>query len=161
MIFSMVNCLSLKLNHKIRKMFLSPGQESNLQPSDLQWDALIIELPGLRWQREGYGVYWLHAYVLALATRFFRDCWNQECSTPSWKQIQWLLLFLLYQIGRSLTFSFLNQPLYHCYFTLSNARRCSSRESFWVRKGKLCLNLYIWLASRFPSPFPPWPASLL
>ena len=30
-----VNCLLLKLNRKLRKMFLSPRQESNPQPSDL------------------------------------------------------------------------------------------------------------------------------
>ena len=49
----MVNCLLLKLNRKLGKMFLTPRRESNLQPSDLQRDALTIELPGHRWQREG------------------------------------------------------------------------------------------------------------
>ena len=39
------------------KMFLSPRWESNPQPSDLRWDALTIELPGLRWQREGHDMY--------------------------------------------------------------------------------------------------------
>ena len=38
-------------------MFLSPRRQSNLQPSDLQWDALTIELPGLRWRREGHDMY--------------------------------------------------------------------------------------------------------
>ena len=42
----LVNCLLLKLNRKLRKMFLSPRRESNPQPSDLRWDALTIELPG-------------------------------------------------------------------------------------------------------------------
>ena len=51
------NCLLLKLYRKLRKMFLSPRRESNPQPSDLRWDALTIELPGLRWQREGHDVY--------------------------------------------------------------------------------------------------------
>ena len=31
------------------KRFLSPRQGSNPQPSDDQWDALIIELPRLKW----------------------------------------------------------------------------------------------------------------
>ena len=35
-----VKCLLLKLNRKLRKMFLSPRRESNPQPSDFQWDAL-------------------------------------------------------------------------------------------------------------------------
>ena len=48
------NCLLLKLYRKLRKMFLSPRRGSNPQPSDLRWDALTIELPGLRWQREGH-----------------------------------------------------------------------------------------------------------
>ena len=51
------NCLLLKLYRKLRKMFLSPRRESNLQPTDLWWDALTIELPGLRWQREGHDMY--------------------------------------------------------------------------------------------------------
>ena len=38
-------------------MFLSPRRESNPQSFDLRWDALTIELPGLRWQREGHDVY--------------------------------------------------------------------------------------------------------
>ena len=38
----LVNCLLLKLNRKLRKMFLSPRRESNPQPSDLRWDALTI-----------------------------------------------------------------------------------------------------------------------
>ena len=38
-------------------MFLRPRRESNPQPSDLWWDALTIELPGLRWQREGHDMY--------------------------------------------------------------------------------------------------------
>ena len=44
-----VNCLLLKLNRKLRKMFPSSRGKSNAQPSDLRWDALTIELPGLRW----------------------------------------------------------------------------------------------------------------
>ena len=48
------NCLLLKLYRKLRKMFLSPRRESNPQPSNLRWDALTIELPGLRWQKEGH-----------------------------------------------------------------------------------------------------------
>ena len=52
------NCLLLKLYRKLRKMFLSPRRKSNPQPSGLRWDALTIELPGLRWQREGHDVYW-------------------------------------------------------------------------------------------------------
>ena len=36
------NCLLLKLYRKLRKMFLSPRWESNLQPSDLRWDTLTI-----------------------------------------------------------------------------------------------------------------------
>ena len=40
----MENCSLLKLYRKLRKMFLSPRRESNLQPSDLRWDALTIEL---------------------------------------------------------------------------------------------------------------------
>ena len=51
------NCLLLKLYSKLRKMFLSPRRESNTQPSHLQWDALTIELPGLRWQREDKDMY--------------------------------------------------------------------------------------------------------
>ena len=51
------NCLLLKLYLKLRKMFLSPRRETNPQPSDLQWDALTIELPGLRWQWEGHDMY--------------------------------------------------------------------------------------------------------
>ena len=51
------NCLLLKLYRKLRKMFLNPRRESNPQPSDLRWDALTIELPGLRWQREGHDMY--------------------------------------------------------------------------------------------------------
>ena len=51
----------LKFYRKLRKMFLSPRQESKAQPSDLRRDALTIELPGLRWQR-GYDVYrFVHA----------------------------------------------------------------------------------------------------
>ena len=34
------NCLLLNLKRKLRKMFLSPRRESNLQPSDLGWDAI-------------------------------------------------------------------------------------------------------------------------
>ena len=49
--------LLLKLYRKLRKMLLSPRRESNPQPSDLRSDALIIELPGLRWQREGHDMY--------------------------------------------------------------------------------------------------------
>ena len=37
-------------------MFLSSRRESNPQPSNLRWDALTIELPGLRWQREGHDI---------------------------------------------------------------------------------------------------------
>ena len=51
------NCLLLKLYRKLRKMFLSSRRESNPQPSDFRWDALTIELPGLRWQREGHDMY--------------------------------------------------------------------------------------------------------
>ena len=45
------------------KLFASQTQKTipepkNLQPSDFLWDALTIELPRLRWQREGYDVYW-------------------------------------------------------------------------------------------------------
>ena len=60
------NCLLLKLYRKLRKRFLNPRLESNPQPSDLRRDALTIELPGLRWQREGYDVYWFvrATYVL-------------------------------------------------------------------------------------------------
>ena len=47
----------IKHNRKLRKMFLSPRRESNPQPSDLGWDALTIELPGVRWQREGHDMY--------------------------------------------------------------------------------------------------------
>ena len=56
----------LKLFLQTQKMFLSPRRAYNPQPSDLQWDALTIELPGLRWQREGYDVYWFvcATYVL-------------------------------------------------------------------------------------------------
>ena len=36
------------------KMFLSPRWESNPLPFDLRWDTPTIELPGLRWQREGH-----------------------------------------------------------------------------------------------------------
>ena len=32
------DCLLLKLYRKLRKMFLSPRRESNLQPSDLRWE---------------------------------------------------------------------------------------------------------------------------
>ena len=46
-------------------MFLRPRRESNPQPSDLWWDALTIELPGLRWQREGHDIYRFVTY---------RDC---------------------------------------------------------------------------------------
>ena len=64
-----VNCLLLKISRKLRKIFLSPRRDSNPQPSDLRWDALTIELPGLRWQREGYDVYWfVYWCVLAHAT---------------------------------------------------------------------------------------------
>ena len=63
-----VNCSLLKLNRKLRKIFLNPRRESNPQLSDLWWDALTIGLPGLRWQREGYGVYWFvrATYVLLI-----------------------------------------------------------------------------------------------
>ena len=54
-LYTMENCLLLKLYRKLRKMLLSPRQELNPQPSDLQWDAL--QLPGLRWQTEGHDVY--------------------------------------------------------------------------------------------------------
>ena len=49
-------------------MFLSLRQKSNPQPSDLRWDALTIELPELKWQREGYDVYWFvrATYVLLI-----------------------------------------------------------------------------------------------
>ena len=53
----MENCLLLKLYRKLRKTSLSPRRESNPQPSDLRWDALTIELPGLRWQRGGHNMY--------------------------------------------------------------------------------------------------------
>ena len=55
---SLVNCLLLKLNRKLRKMLLIPKRELNPKPSDLRWDALTIELPELRWQRQDYDVYW-------------------------------------------------------------------------------------------------------
>ena len=42
---------------ELRK-FMSSRREPNTQPSDLWWDAQTIELPELRWQREGYDVYW-------------------------------------------------------------------------------------------------------
>ena len=44
-------------NRKFRKMFPSPIRELNPQSSDLRWEALTIELTGLRWQRECYDVY--------------------------------------------------------------------------------------------------------
>ena len=44
-------------NSKFRKMFLSPIRDLNTQSSDLQWDALTIEVTGLRWKRECYDVY--------------------------------------------------------------------------------------------------------
>ena len=50
------NCLLVKLYRKLRKMFLSPRRGSNPQTSDL-WDALTIELSGLRWQKEGHDMY--------------------------------------------------------------------------------------------------------
>ena len=51
------NCLLVKLYRKLRKMFLSRRRESNTKPSGLWWDALTIELPGLRWRREDHDVY--------------------------------------------------------------------------------------------------------
>ena len=51
------NCLLLKIYRKLRKLFLSARRESNPQPSHLRLDALTIELPGLRWQREGHDMY--------------------------------------------------------------------------------------------------------
>ena len=38
--FLKVNCLLLKLNRKLKKMFASPRRELNPQPSDLWSDAL-------------------------------------------------------------------------------------------------------------------------
>ena len=61
------NCLLLKFYRRLGKMFLSPRRESNPQPSDLRWDALTIELPGLRWQREGHDMYRFVSIVCALA----------------------------------------------------------------------------------------------
>ena len=81
-----VKCLLLKLNRKLRKMFLSPRRESNPQLSVLRWDALTIELLGLRWQREGYDVYWFvrATYVLMIQqSRYMsvylinRHMWNE------------------------------------------------------------------------------------
>ena len=67
-----VNCLLLKLYRKLRNMFLSPRPESNPQSSDLRWDALTIELPGLRWHREDYDVHWFvranHLYMTSSKT---------------------------------------------------------------------------------------------
>ena len=42
--------------------------ESNPESSDLRSDAVTIELPGLRWQREGYDVHWFvrATYVLLI-----------------------------------------------------------------------------------------------
>ena len=55
-----VNCFLFKLNCKFRKMFLSPSPDGiESQPSDLRWDALTTEIPGLL-QRAGYGCSWRH-----------------------------------------------------------------------------------------------------
>ena len=55
------NCLLLKLYRKLRKCFWAPDGNRTRNPlisGDL-WDASVtIELPGLRWQREGHNVYW-------------------------------------------------------------------------------------------------------
>ena len=56
----------LRLYRKLRKMFLSRRRESNPLPSDLWWDTLTIELPGLRWQREGHDMYWFVSAIQVL-----------------------------------------------------------------------------------------------
>ena len=62
--------LVLFVNYRKPRNFWAP--ESNPQPSDLRWDALTIELPGLRWQREGYDVYWfVRATYVLLSQRVF------------------------------------------------------------------------------------------
>ena len=58
------------LTQTLANMFFSLRRESNPQPSDLRGDGLTIELPGLRWQREGYDVYWfLRATYVLLSQR--------------------------------------------------------------------------------------------
>ena len=47
----------LKLS-QTQKIFLILRWELNPQSSDLRWDALTIELPRLRWQREGCDMSW-------------------------------------------------------------------------------------------------------
>ena len=98
------NCLLLKLYRKLRKLFLSPRRESNPQPSDLRWDALIIELSGLRWQREGHdmyrfvsathvllnssldmSVYLINSAIWVLVAQLLeRLTEDQKCSIPAW-----------------------------------------------------------------------------
>ena len=67
----------LKLNCKLRKMFLSfrgcvfdsrLGLRNIFFSETFRSEALTIELPGLRWQRKGYDVYWFvrATYVLLI-----------------------------------------------------------------------------------------------
>ena len=47
------NCFATQALSQTQKNVSEPQTGIEPQPSDLRWDALTIELPGLRWQREG------------------------------------------------------------------------------------------------------------
>ena len=78
-------CYSSFYRKPSKKCFWAPdGNRTRNLLSDLRWDALTIELPGLRWQREGHDVYRFVCATHVLRTNRYTSrggcCYNILCT---------------------------------------------------------------------------------